>query len=473
MRIVDQKIPIQSLLWYVFVFSVGFTLYLMSMFDIKSLLIIVIAVLGSSPLIYAALKRGSDALSPGVTLPFTYTLYALGPLYVSSQFSKDVIVRYLLFQLLGLVAMRLGLHIATRRKHSSRFYYAVDKQEPRARFLLLSTAIGLLLLSSVSLATYFYAFGGLTGYIKVGYGGQFYLLTREAVIVGAGFEWGLLGSILLVFYGLKRRSKPCLFAGGAIFLFLAFIVLMTGRRRQLLYPFLFGLALFHYGHKKIPSPVIVVGLLLGISIAQYYALARYFLPGGLLYALSQVWPAIVKNLSLIAPWAANEFLMPAASLLEVLQYGGPGQLLGSSYVATLGAPIPFLARLFNQVSFDVNTWRLGTLYPDLLAAGGGLGFSPVTEGYMNFGLIGIIFHLFLYGYVIGKIYARLSSKPSLSTLLLFAGSLPVFMLDGIRVSSASFAYDWMRIYLMPWVIFWLVKILSTRTFKRNVVRNNC
>jgi hypothetical protein len=108
-----------------------------------------------------------------------------------------------------------------------------------------------------------------------------------------------------------------------------------------------------------------------------------------------------------------------------------------------------------------------------LAAGGGLGFSPVTEGYMNFGLIGIIFHLFLYGYVIGKIYARLSSKPSLSTLLLFAGSLPVFMLDGIRVSSASFAYAWMRIYLMPWVIFWLVKILSTRTFKRNVVRNNC
>lgn len=333
MDVGDEKIPVHSLFWYVFVLPVGFILYLMSMFDLKSLLIFVIVILGISPLITGVLIKGADALAPSVLLPFTFMLYALGPLNVSSEFTNNVIVYYLSLQLLGLVAMRFGLHMATRRRHILKFYYVPYNQEPRMNFLLFSTAIGLLLLSSVSLATYFYAFGGLSGYIKVGYGGRFYLFTKERQVLGAGFEWGLLGSILLIFFGLKRRSKISLFIGGAIFLLLAFIILITGRRHQFLYPFLFGVALFHYGYKKITFPVIAIGLLLGISIAQYYALARYFLPGGLLYALSQVWPAVVRNPSLLVPWAANEFRMPAASLLEVLQYGGPGLLLGGSYVA--------------------------------------------------------------------------------------------------------------------------------------------
>lgn len=129
-----------------------------------------------------------------------------------------------------------------------------------------------------------------------------------------------------------------------------------------------------------PTLLVATGLIFGISIAQYYALARANLSEGLLYALLSVWPAVLKNPSIIAPWMANEFRMPAASLLEILQYGGPGLLFGRSYLAILGAPIPFVARLFNSISFDVNMWRLETFYPDLLATGGGLAFSPSLKG---------------------------------------------------------------------------------------------
>lgn len=421
-------------------------------------LILLISILGLSPLLLTLFKKSNDALAPENLLPFTFMLYAIGPLYVSSNFRPDVIIQYLFIQLLGLIAMRFGLNVANWRVHDFKVSLAIDFRRQSTRFLLLLTGLGLLLLSSISLATYFYSFGGLIGFIQTGYGGQFYLEVQQSMVIGSGFEWGLLGSILLIFYGLKYRSKPCLFVGGFIFIFLATIILITGRRHQIIYPLLFGLALWHYAYKKIPNPVVIVGLLAGITFAQYYALARYFLPKGLIYALVQVWPAVKNNPSLFLPFAANEFRMPAASLLEVLQYGGPGLLWGSSYISSLGSPIPFVARLFSQIGFDPNRWRLETYHPDLWAAGGGLGFSPVTEGYINFGFIGVIFHLFLYGYIIGRIYAGLFRRPSLSGLLLFAGSLPVFMLDGMRVHSTSFVYAWMRTYLMPWFIFWALKI---------------
>lgn len=86
---------------------------------------------------------------------------------------------------------------------------------------------------------------------------------------------------------------------------------------------------------------------------------------------------------------------------------------------------------------------------------------------MNFGVAGVVLHLFLYGYIIGRIYSRFSSKPTISSLLLFAGSLHVFMLDGMRVSTASFGYRWFRVYLMPWIIFWGLKLVIPRS-KRQI-----
>jgi len=450
-RAVNMKI-VRDLLWYILLLCVGTIFYLFSIMDTLTFLTFAIAVIGILPLVRTAIIRNSDPLSPKALLPFTYTLYALGPLHVSTQFPSHVIIYYLLLQLLGLLAMRLGLYVAVKGRLNLDINRAFHRLTGSSKMLWVLISIIIILMSATSLLTYLYTFGGIAGYIEVGYGGNFYLILREGQIIGAGFEWGLLGAILILFYGLKQRSKLCLFGGIVLFVSVAYIVLLTGRRSQLLYPLLFGVALFHYGYKRIPSPVFAVMILLGITIAQYYALARYFLPKGLVYALSQVWPAIARNPYLVAPWAANEFCVPAASLLEVLHYGGPGLLLGRSYIASLWAPIPFVMRLFSQISFDVNTWRLSTFYPDLLAAGRGLGFSPVTEGYMNFGMIGIFLQLFFYGYIIGKTYNHLLTKPTWSALLLFAGSLPVFLIDGMRINSASLMWRWTRVYLMPWII---------------------
>lgn len=451
-----------SLLWYTVLLSVAYSLCLVSVLDIKAFFILVVVIFGSSPLIFAIFRRGADALSPRVVLPFTYMLYALGPLmgplYGQLEFSYDVSVNYIILQALGLLSMRIGLHTATRKIFNLKTDGFLKDSQVKVSSYLPATAIVMLLLGALSSATLILALGGLSGFLEVGYGGQYFLRLKEATIIGSGLEWCLLSAILFMSYGVMCRSKPAIFLGVALLVPVALLILETGRRSQLIYPVIFGLVLFHYGYRRIPSRIIAPGLLIGISAAQYYGLARHFLPEGLIYALSQVLPSVMNNPYLIAPWTANEFRMPAASLLEVLEYGGPGLLFGHSYLGALGAPIPFVARLFSQLGFNLDVWRLDSFYPEILEIGGGLGFSPVTEGYINFGILGIIIHMHLYGYIIGTIYARFISRPSLPLLLLLAGSLPVFMLDGLRVHSASFVYRWARIYLMPWIIYWGLKI---------------
>lgn len=177
---------------------------------------------------------------------------------------------------------------------------------------------------------------------------------------------------------------------------------------------------------------------------------------------------MLENPAVLAPWAVNHFRAPAASLLEILQYGGPGLFWGGSYLAALGAPIPFVSRLFAEVAFNPVSWRIEHFWPAMLITGGTPGFSPVTEGYINFGIMGIIIHLYLYGYAIGRVYNHASSRQTLPAMLLLAGSLPVFVLDGLCVSSASFVYKWTRGYLMPWLIFWGLEMLAPRRARRPV-----
>lgn len=287
MRAVNARAVIWSPLWYIPILCVGAVLHLISLFDTRAFLIFVIVVTGTFPLVRVALNRRGDALSPRILLPLTYTLYALGPLTVPTEFPQDVSIRYLSLQFLGLVSMLLGLHFGVPRSCSLNLAPVISQAGPRTRSLLLATAIGLMLLSIPSIASYFYSFGGVTGFLKVGWGGKFYLISRESLIMGMGFEWWLLGAVLLAFYGLKFHSRTYLFGGIILYAIVAFIFLLFGRRNTLIYTFIFGITLFHYGHKRLSSRVVTLGILVGIALAQYYALARYYLPEGLIYALSK------------------------------------------------------------------------------------------------------------------------------------------------------------------------------------------
>ncbi|WP_376790594.1 O-antigen polymerase [Thermoflexus sp.] len=432
--------------------------------DSKSYLVVGIATFGLFPFVRASLRRSEDLLAPSVLLPLTYALYALGPISLLGNFSDQAQTQYLFLQFWGLLALRVGISAASKRSKVPASNIAFPPLSRRWGMLLLLTAFGMLAGASVSVLTLIASLGSLGQYLEIGYGGDFYLSLRSGFVIGIGFQWWLLGTGLLIYYGIRRSTIATAF--GLVLSMLAVIVILkTGRRHEFLFPLIYSVVLINYGYKRIPSLLIATGVLLGIATMQYYALARFFLAQGFLYSLFQTWPMVVKNPYLLLPWNTNEFKMPGASLIEVLEYGGPGLLYGASYLTAVVSTIPFLGRLVSGSLFHPNNWRLETFYPEILAAGGGLGFSPVTEAFINFGYVGIFVHLFLYGYIIGAIYNRLIRRPSVSRLLLYAGSLPIFMLHGMRVESASFIYLWVR-YLVPWIVFGLLNVVTESIRRR-------
>lgn len=428
--------------------------------NIENAILVFLLFLGFYPMVKAFLTN-TDVFSPAILMPATYTLYALGPLIEQRSFPPEIYIKYLILQLIGLLSMQGGIYFGKRSKKviKNNMYYDFIMKE---RKLLLTTAVLLIFFALPSILTQIYAFGGFSNFLRVGYGGQRYIIFESSFIFGTGFEWLLLGAIILVVFGIKYSSKLILMCGGILYITTVVILLKIGARGIIISSILFGAVLYNYLIKKISNRIAILGILIGISIAQYYALARFYLPQGLFYALYKTYKGIVQNPNLILPWAANEFRMPAMSLMEILQYADTTRVYGASYLGAISRIFPFVSRLFNKIIFNPSIWRLETFYPDILAQGGGLGFSPVAEGYLNFGILGVVLHLFLYGFIIGKIYKLAETKNSFLWILFYAGSIPVFMLTGMRINSSTFVYQWIRTYLMPFFIFFLVKTYSKK-----------
>ena len=431
------------------------------------LLILIVLYLGIWP-IRKIFIGSSEALAPNALLSLTYLFYGLGPLMLMDLANTVLINKYLMLITLGFVSMKCGFSVGD---HSSRNIIAtdrimVDSFESKKIFFL--TTCSFFTLSVISTLSQIIALGGFQRFIQLGYGGDRFLASNETLSVGGGLSWLLLSAILFWYCGIKFSSKTSLIAGVLLFICTSLVLLQIGGRSTMAYSIMFATTLYHYGHKKIAGPIVGIGIVLGIILAQFYSLARYYLPDGLVSAFFETYRNVLDNPVILAPFASNEFTAPATSLIEVLQYGGTDLQFGSSYILAIGQFIPVFTRLTSEFFLDPSYWRLITYHPDVLIEGGGLGYSPVTEGFINFGFIGIAVHLFLFGFVISRIHYRLISERTFSYLLLYAGSLPLFMLDGMRIHSSSFVYKWTRIYLAAWFLFCLFKYMQKNKYKRPI-----
>jgi oligosaccharide repeat unit polymerase len=440
-------------------------LYTLGIIELNTILQMLIVFLATEKLIRAFIfSKVTDVFSPQVVVPFLFMFYIFGPLIEDKghyNYYKQY-DEYLFLNLLGLVALKIGL------SYNRNSFTQKEFQENEDIFLrkILYSASLLLLISIPSIITYIFAFGGIENLIAVGYGGEKFQVIKSSFIFGNGFEWILLSSLLYIFYGLKaKKNRFCLLGLTILSLFL-YIILLVGGRSIVTYCILFFLIVYHYGYRKLPNRTVIILMVLGISLAQFYSFARFYLDHGLIQALIDTGDVLKNNPELFVPWAANEFKKPNESMLEILKYGGPGIKWGSTYLLSIGAVFPIVTRLFAQVGFNPSEWRLQTFYPEILAQGGGLGFSPVSEGYINFGFLGIVIHMFFYGLIIKRIYLLAKSSPNSSYILLYAGALPLFMLDGLRIHSASMVYKLFRVYLVPWILYIIISFLGKKTSGR-------
>jgi oligosaccharide repeat unit polymerase len=434
-------------------------------FGIRTALASMIALVSFGPALLHLVRRREDGFNPAVLIPLTYGAFALAPLTDWPSFSEDTWTQYLALQALAVVALRCGLTLvppAGRRSPALPVRSLSDVAAPPASTSFLIAALVLLSGAIPSIATQASAFGGLSGMLAVGYGGERNVILSSATVLGSGFEWWLLGSAMLAFYGLRRRFRWLVLASVVLYAVVAWLLLKVGQRNPIVNSVIFAAVLYHYGHRPIPHRQVLVGLIVGIMIVHFVGLARFFLAEGLGRALSETWAAVKENPAALAPWSINQFRGPSRSLAEILQYGGPSLQLGRSYLDAVASAVPFLPRALPGIGFSPLQWRMETFYADVWVTGGRYGFSPVAEGLLNFGIAGVALSFFFYGRVARWVWIRVQHTRSVVALLAYAGALPMLMLNVPSNQAATVVYQWTRAYLLPCLIFWAIQSVWSR-----------
>lgn len=419
------------------------------------LVVLVVAAISVGLLLYEG-----DAGELGFVLLASYLMYVLGHPLNAVRWGSELssYVAYLGVALVGLGGLATGYVMVSR------------VLRPRVRLpVLLSSDIRvgtwLTGLAAVgSLVTYFSAFGGISGFLQTGYGGEHWRVVSEGGIIGPGMQWLGLFSALSIIYG--TRSQRALGAcAGVLWMVLN---LGAGGRGVVLNVGLVLAVLWYYSRSRAPR-ISMLALVAGATsiylAAQYFAVVREHLSTGTLTALSTALARVRETPSILLPWAWGEFVAPGGALQELLLSSGQWDYqLGGTYVGALLYAIPGLNRLLDFTPLSM--WRMEVFHPDLWGRFAGLGFFAAAEGYVNFGVVGVALHMGLLGAIAGLLHVMLRYNNGPSAVVLYAVSFPVLALAAMRIDVATWFWSYTHAYLAPWILMNVLAVLRQGLSRR-------
>ena len=113
-----------------------------------------------------------------------------------------------------------------------------------------------------------------------------------------------------------------------------------------------------------------------------------------------------------------------------------------------------IATIFDAVS--PGAWFNQTFYPNLVAQGGGNGFSLVGEGYMNFGIIGVVLWFVLLGLLLKFLYKK--AHLGLIWTIIYIALIPIVVYS-IRGDFATILTHFTKHIALPLVIIYIIKFI--------------
>ncbi|MHC4094657.1 MAG: O-antigen polymerase [Planctomycetota bacterium] len=122
---------------------------------------------------------------------------------------------------------------------------------------------------------------------------------------------------------------------------------------------------------------------------------------------------------------------------------------GWSYVQAVVHIIPYLSgKLGTYLGFGPSGWLTYTHFGPESA---GTGFSISAEGYLNFGLPGVFFHMAIMGIVLRRIYARFATMTTPANTLIFIVAYGLFMIT-VRNHVNLLITPIFRIIVVAWLL---------------------
>ncbi len=268
----------------------------------------------------------------------------------------------------------------------------------------------------------------------------------------------------------KRKLQSAVFAV-LIIIYSIFMLFIDLRRRELLIVILMCVSYYFYyikfsfstikikrSLKKISAFLVI--LLIFFMVYQSY---RQFFKYGYSDGISAVTDMKKQRSNAETEAYSSEFGMVYLTNLSTVKYT-PKLYLGRSYIEGFIKPVPFISRMsYEWLGYDkemdsIEVW-LSQVYTDLFEAGGGLGFSPSSEAFINFGYLGCIIIGFIIGLLMNFSYKKLYNHKNIVIYCVLFSLAFVFN----RTDFFGFTYEffWMVLYY----IFYssIAKALSNTT----------
>jgi hypothetical protein len=317
------------------------------------------------------------------------------------------------------------------------------------------------LLGVLSAAVAVAATVGFRAYLTAGYAGRS-VLKREAGPVELGLYHAVLG---LVIVNLSRMRDPNL------------------RRRKWLLALVtsIGLAFVVYvSFLGIRRPsfflVLAMAMLYGIAGKGYsrVGLGLTVAPAMLMFAMFANFRQVLSDQGLQAAWSfvganfsfkwfdlsTSELGAPFRVLLDVTQgWRGDPFRMGTTFAETIAYVLPSALRI--PVMSLSQEYTVRNFSSDYIAIGGNMGFFPVAEGYLNFGIVGVGAYFVLIGYVVSRIQWRAIHHASPMDLVGFAIAGPWFIFF-LRTDMASYAKVFVYSIAVPYLLAIILKAVWRR-----------
>lgn len=250
------------------------------------------------------------------------------------------------------------------------------------------------------------------------------------------FSLLLLSIIAILTISVYKKRVPKLFwLIAATWFGIATVVL---QERNLLFQFIIvSIFIYHLFIQKIRlRKLIVIGLIC------------FFLIGllGMYRAIKHYGSSILSSETMLSYTFLGEFQSASYNLmvlLDGLKSGIVEYKCGKTFIADIIQQFTS-SSLFTEREERQNgsAWFNKTFYPSTFAAGGGRGFSLVAEGYLNFGIIGVIGLFFLLSTMLNILYKR-SNVPFIA--LIYVLIIPS-VLYSIRMDLATLlSYAWKHV----------------------------
>jgi hypothetical protein len=354
----------------------------------------------------------------------------------------------------------------------SRFAKAVAVHLPQPKTgkhmyapVLLLVAFSLFLLSQLARSQ-----GGIFNFVLLGYGATSEMFGKGYLAIG--FPWLWVASMFLLYRYAVRRKMLDLILFGVFFFLLFAIFLVMGSRNMIVYTILTAAVFWHHAVARLSMQrlfVVVIVCFAGLNIVGYLRTSKY-------QSLTEFWNKSVSAYDntggesgrVFYTLTTGEFVVPFETLPQMMRSVGsdvPPQF-GLTYLKDALQWIPSV--LFPSRPPTLTHWYMETFYDRDTGLNIGKSFFFLSEGYLNFGPLGIFFTMFVWGVFWGTVHCYLYTSQGEPGSILLCALTIAFIYRGIAGDFATMFVGLPEQSLSAAVIgIWIASVGTNKSPRKN------